>query len=247
MAEPGVHPELPRPVDPDVEPAITVRIFGEPLAEGGDDLPPGTPLAVEIVAYVALTGAVTPRALASAVWPYGVTAAERDATLSRVRGWLGNDAAGQPRLRLDDDGRLRLSDEVQLDWHMFVALTARGTEPDVLRALELARGPVAQPRLPRRYTWLARDRVTHELPAYVVDVAHRLAVSYLGHRQHDGAAAAARAALRVEPLSEMLWDDLVAAVRERDGASAAERILTEKAAATTDGTEPETPAARLTA
>ena len=246
MAEPGVTPPLPRPVDPDAVPAVTVRVFGEPLAEGGDDLPPGTPLAVEILAYMALTGAVTPRALASAVWPYGVTAAERDATLSRIRDWLGTDAAGQPRLRLDDDGRLRLSDEVQLDWHLFVALTARGTEADVLRALELVRGPLAQPRLPRRYTWLARDRVTHELPAFVIDVAHRLAVSYLGHRQYDGAAAAARAGLQVEPLSEMLWDDLVAAVRERDGASAAQYILAEKAAAT--GTpETETPATRLTA
>jgi hypothetical protein len=242
-----VQPALPRPVDPSVAPAVLVRVFGEPIAEGGDDLPPGTPLAVEILAYVALAGAVTPRALASAVWPYGVTAAERDATLSRIADWLGTDAAGQPRLRLDDDGRLRLSDEVQLDWHLFVALTARGEESDVLRALELVRGPLVQPHLPRRYTWIARERVTHELPAYVVDVAHRLAVSYLGARRYDGAVAAARAGLRVEPLTELLWDDLVAAVRERDGASAAQRILEEKATATTGTAVPQEPPARLTA
>jgi hypothetical protein len=245
-AEPGVYPELPREVDPDVTPAVLVRVFGEPLADGGDQLPPGTPLAVEILAYVALAGAVTPRALASAVWPYGVTAAERDATISRISDWLGTDAAGQARLRLDDDGRLRLSDEVQLDWHLFVALTARGSEPDVLRALELVRGPLATPHLPRRYSWLARERVTHELPAYVVDVAHRLAVSYLAHRQHDGAAAVAGAGLRVEPLSELLWDDLVAAVRERDGASAVQRILEQKAALTAEPIA-DPPAVRLTA
>jgi hypothetical protein len=202
---------------------------------------------VEILAFVALAGAVTPRALASAVWPYGVTAAERDATLSRIRDWLGTDASGAPRLRHDDDGRLRLSDEVQLDWHLFVALAARGADTDVLRALELVRGPLAQPRLPRRYTWLARDRVAHELPAYVVDVAHRLGVSYQARREYDGAAAAARAGLRVEPVSELLWDDLVAAVRERDGAAAAQRVLEEKAAATADTAAPQEPPARLTA
>jgi hypothetical protein len=230
VAEPTVVPVLPRPVDPDAEPAVLLRIFGEPAADGGPELPPGTPLAVEIVAYVALVGAVSPRALAAAVWPYGVTAAERDATLTRVGEWLGQDATGRPRLRLDDDGRLRLSDDVQLDWQLFVALTARGTDADILRALELARGPLAEPRLPRRYSWLARERVAHELPAYVVDVAHKTAATYAASREYDGAAAAARAGLRVEPLAELLWDDLEAAVRERDGAPAAARIQDEKTA-----------------
>jgi hypothetical protein len=237
-ADPGVHPALPRPVDPDVEPAVLVRIFGEPVADGGDDLPPGTPLAVEILAYVGL---------AAAVWPYGVTAAERDATISRVSDWLGTDASGQPRLRLGDDGRLRLSDEVQLDWHLFVALTARGGDSDLLRALELVRGPLVSPHLPRRYTWIARERVTHELPAYVVDIAHRLAVTYLANRQYDGAVAAARAGLHVEPQTELLWDDLVAATRERDGATAAQRVLAEKAAAVADPAAEDETTVRLTA
>jgi LysM domain len=230
VVEPTVVPALPRPVDPDAEPAVLLRIFGEPLADGGPELPPGTPLAVEIAAYVALAGAVSPRALASAVWPYGVTAAERDATLTRVGDWLGQDADGRPRLRLDDDGRLRLSEDVQLDWHLFVTLTARGGDADLLRALELARGPLAEPRLPRRYSWLARERVAHELPAYVVDLAHKAAAGYAAAREYDGAAAAARAGLRVEPLSELLWDDLAAAVRERDGGPAAARVLDEKLA-----------------
>ena len=236
--EPAVPPALPRPVDPDTPPAVLVRVFGEPEAEGGPQLLPGTPLAVEIVAHLALRGAVTPRALAAAAWPYGVTAAERDATLTRVGDWLGADAAGEPRLRLDDDGRLRLAADVQLDWHVFVALASRGADADVLRALELARGPLAAPHLPRRWTWLARERVVRELPAYVVDVAHRLAATYLGRREWDGAAAAARAGLRVEPAAEVLWDDLVAAVRERDGGPAADRVLAEKAAVLGEPADP---------
>jgi hypothetical protein len=224
-------PVPPRAVDPGREPAVLLRIFGEPAVEGTDRLVPGTPLALEIAGYLALTGGVTPRALAASVWPYGVTAAERDATLARVGEWLGTDAAGQPRLRLDEDGRLRLSDEIQLDWHLFLALAARGDESDVLRALELARGPLLDPHLPRRYTWIARDAVAHEMPEVVADVAHRAAAGYRAAGRLDGAVAAARAGLRVEPASGLLWDDLVEAVRERDGEAAAHRTLADKAAA----------------
>ena len=224
-------PALPRRVDPDGEPPVLVRIFGEPGVDGADRLLPGTPLALEIVSYLALVGAVTPRALAASIWPYGVTAAERDGTLARVREWLGEEADGRRRLRLDEDGRLRLSDDVQLDWHVFVALASRGGDDDVLRALELARGPLVEPRLPRRYTWIAREPVAHELPAYVVDVAHRASVAYLALGRADGAVAAARAGLRVVPECEQLWEDLAAAVRERDGERAAERVAEQRAEA----------------
>jgi LysM domain len=241
-------PALPRPVDPDREPAVLLRIFGEPGVDGADRLLPGTPLALEIAGFLALSGGVTPRALAASVWPYGVTVAERDATLARVGDWLGADAAGQPRLRLDEDGRLRLSEEVQLDWHLFVALAARGGDEDVLRALELARGPLVEPHLPRRYTWIARDPVSHEMPAFVVDVAHRAAGGYRTAGRLDGAIAAARAGLRVEPASGLLWDDLVDDVRERDGDAAASRVLAERAEALhAPLTDPRGIPARLTA
>jgi hypothetical protein len=241
-------PELPRPGDPDREPAVLLRIFGEPAVDGSDRLLPGTPLALEIAGFLALSGGVTPRALAASVWPYGVTVAERDATLARVGDWLGTDEYGKPRLRLDEDGRLRLSDDVQLDWHLFVALAARGDESDVLRALELARGPLVEPHLPRRYTWIARDPVAHEMPAFVADVAHRAAAGYLASGRLDGAIAAARAGLRVEPASGLLWDDLVQAIRERDGEAAANRTLADKATAINPPTtDPRGIPARLTA
>jgi DNA-binding SARP family transcriptional activator len=182
---------------------------------------------VELLSYLALAGPVTPRRLAAAVWPYGVTAAERDASLNRLRDWLGVDGAGEPRLSYVD-GKLTLSADIQLDWHMFVALARRDDEESLLRALELARGPLAEPHLPRRYSWLHRQPVARELPAYVVDVAHRLAHRYLARRAFDGAVAAARAGLRVEPLSDVLWHDLVTAVRGRDGNAAADRVLAER-------------------
>jgi hypothetical protein len=241
-------PALPRPVDPDREPAVLLRIFGEPTVDGTDRLLPGTPLALEIAGFLALSGGVTPRALAASVWPYGVTVAERDATLARVGDWLGADAGGQPRLRLDEDGRLRLSEDVALDWHLFVALAERGEESDVLRALELARGTLVEPHLPRRYTWIARDRVSHEMPEFVADVAHRAAAGYRAAGRLDGAIAAARAGLRVEPASGVLWDDLVQAIRERDGEAAANRAAADKATAINPpATDPRGILARLTA
>jgi hypothetical protein len=226
----SIEPTLPRPVDPDEPYSVLVRVFGEPGAEAGDALAPGTPLAVEILSYLALSGPVTARNLAAAVWPYGVTEAERDASLGRLAEWLGTDLAGRSRLS-NVDGQLVLSSDVRLDWHQFVAYAQRGGDADLLRALELARGPLATPHLPRRYTWLARQPVAQELPAYVVDIAHRLAQRYLARGEYDGAAAAARAALRVEPLSELLWDDLLLAVRNRDGEHAAQATAAEKAAA----------------
>jgi hypothetical protein len=225
-----ITPTVPRPVNPDEPYEVLVRIFGEPGADGGDALSPGTPLAVEILSYLALSGPVSARNLAAAVWPYGVTEAERDASIDRLTAWLGASPSRRPRLSTVD-GLLTLSADVRLDWHQFVGFASRGGDADLLRALELARGPLAQPHLPRRYTWLAREAVAHELPAFVVDTAHRLAQRYLARGEYDGAAAAARAALRVEPLSELLWDDLVVAIRNRDGERAAEQAAAEKAAA----------------
>lgn len=218
-------PRLPRAVDRHAD--VLVRIFGEPMVEG-PDLPPGTPLSVEIATYVALAGEVSPRALAADVWPYGVTRAERDAAIERAASWLGDADDGKPRLRLTDGGRLRLTDDVQLDWHLFVALTQGGDEQDALAALELAQAPLVQPRPARRYAWLARNEVAVELPAYVVDVAHRLAAGYLDSGEHDGAVAVTRAGLRVEPDASALWDQLQAAVAGRDGPGAALSVQAER-------------------
>ncbi|HVX45630.1 MAG TPA: LysM domain-containing protein [Mycobacteriales bacterium] len=225
----GVVPSLPRPIRPQ-DAAVTIRIFGEPSVEGAG-LRPGTPVSVELVTYVALVGEVSPRALAAAVWPYGVTRAERDAAIERAQDWLGTAADGLPRLRTTDGGRLRLADEVQLDWHQFIALTAEGEEHAALRALELVHGPLAEPHQARRYAWLARESVTRELPAYVIDVAHRLSAIYLDRLEYDGAAAASRAGLRVDPDSALLWDDLTTAIERRDGPFAVQALRAERDAA----------------
>jgi len=242
-AAPIAAPHIPRPVDPAAA-RVLVRIFGEPTVTA-DELPPATPLAAEIVTYLALVGEVSPRGLAAAIWPYGVTQAERDAAIDRAREWLGVAGDGAPRLRETEGGRLRLAEDVQLDWHQFVTLAGRGDDHQTLAALELVRGPLATPHQPRRYTWLVREPVSRELPAYVVDVAHRLAESYLAAGQFDGAAAASRAGLRAEPDSAVLWDDLTTAVERRDGPAAVQLVWAERSAAL--GPESLPDAARLSA
>src|SRR5262249_33491388 len=74
-------------------------------------------LATELVMYLAAhpTG-VHPNVLFGALWPRGVTPEVGDATLARVRGWLGTDQRGQANLVTDQDGRLRLGPDVGVDW-----------------------------------------------------------------------------------------------------------------------------------
>ena len=63
------------------------------------------PLATEIVAFLALhPGGVHPSVLGASVWPRGVTPDVRDATVARVREWLGSDTSGHHHLRQDAGG-----------------------------------------------------------------------------------------------------------------------------------------------
>ena len=124
-------------------------------------------LATEVATYLALqTAPVHPSVLAASVWPRGVTAEVRDATIERVREWLGQATDGSYLLRENDEGRLFLADDVAVDWHAFCTLVQRSrgvavrTEMELLRrALQLIRGPFLDGRERGRYTWLARTRL----------------------------------------------------------------------------------------
>jgi hypothetical protein len=183
-------------------------------------------LAAEVVIYLAAhASGVHLNVLTGAIWPRGVTTEVRDAALARVRDWLGYDAAGQPHLATDADGRLRLGPQVRVDWQVFRALTARAgqessrgssAERDYLeRALREVQGPLLDGRDPSRYAWLASDGLEFEASALVADVAHRLSGL---RRVGDPAAAmaAARAGLRLAGDDEMLWRDLLLAADATD-------------------------------
>ncbi|HEX5496616.1 MAG TPA: bacterial transcriptional activator domain-containing protein [Mycobacteriales bacterium] len=210
-------------VDPDAPVGVLLRILGEPAADGPGLASPGTALAVEICVFVALRGRASLDEVAAAVWPYGIAGTDRDATVHRVRDWLGRSPDGDPRLRWDGP-TLTLSGDVRLDWHLFVALARRGGG-DLRRALDLVRGPFAEPRPARRYAWLAADPARYQAGPHVVDVAHRHWRSCLDAGDLDAAVTAAEAGLRAEPVAEALWEDLAVAVRARDGDAAAADLL----------------------
>ena len=186
-------------------------------------------LAVELTTFLALQPSpVHPTVLAASVWPRGVTPEVRDATVERVREWLGDDAEGSPLLRVDDDGRLSLSPDLAVDWTAFCDLAQRSRqavareERELLRrALQLVRGELLENRPPGRYTWLPRTRLESVVADVVVDTAHRLVELCGQDGDPTGAVAAAEAGLRAAPASQLLWRDLIRAEHESGGQPAA--------------------------
>jgi hypothetical protein len=179
-------------------------------------------LATEIVAYLAANPAgVHPNVLTGAIWPRGVTAEVRDASLDRVRDWLGTDAAGQPALVTEADGRTRLGPQVRVDLNVFRTLVARAVQEAARggdaeagyleRALDEVRGPLLDGRAPGRYAWLATSGLENEVAALVADAAHRLSELRRAAGDPAGAMAAARAGLRLASDDEILWRDLLLA------------------------------------
>jgi hypothetical protein len=192
------------------------------------------PLATEIATFVALhPGGVHPSVLAASVWPRGVTADVRDATVQRVRQWLGTDSQGGHHLRSDNTGRLHLGPEVAVDWDCFCQLVRRSRtaqttrdERELLRrAMHLVRGPFLSGRAPGAYSWIARVHLERAVPDLVGQAAHRLAELSLGDDDPAGAANAARAGLRLTVGAEYLWRDLLIAEFRHGGQGAAEQVV----------------------
>lgn len=209
-------------------PPVVLQLFGPPAVHG---VAPAAAVDLEVVAHLALHGAVVPERLAAAVWPGGIRDAERAAVLARVQSWLGPDAAGRPRLRTGD-GRLELSEEVQLDWHLFLARIADG---DDAAALSLLRGAPGAGLHPRSFAWLARCPLARELAPLAADVAHRVAGGLALRGDLDGALSAVQAGLRAAPRSGALWDELAALSERRFGSGTGRRIRETRAAVTPAG------------
>ncbi|WP_405055955.1 LysM peptidoglycan-binding domain-containing protein [Kribbella sp. NBC_01505] len=192
------------------------------------------PLATEIVTFVALhPGGVHPSVLAASVWPRGVTSDVRDATVERVRQWLGTDSQGGHHLRQDVNGRLYLGPEVAVDWDCFCELVRRSRSAQTLRderellrrSLHLVRGPFLSGRPRGGYSWIARVHLERVVPDLVVDTAHRLSQLTLGDDDPAGAVSAARAGLRLASNSDLMWQDLLRAEYRYGGVAAAEKVV----------------------
>lgn len=194
-------------------------------------------LATELVAYLALhPEGVHPTVLAGALWPRGVTADVRDATIERTRSWLGTAVDGSHVLRADADGRLSLYDGVVCDWDcartLFLRSRRAGSQREEVellrRGLQLARGQAFSAVAPGRYGWVAQEDVRRTVTRVVVDAALRL-VDLLSAEDPAGAAQAAQAGLRVSPGDQRLWRALIRARYDESGVAGVQQTLTEMA------------------
>ncbi|GAA2770593.1 hypothetical protein [Nonomuraea dietziae] len=204
----------PEPLEELHPPAVEIRLLGPIEVVGPEAMEEGRmELATELLVYLAThQGGVHPVVLGGVLWPRGVQALVRDATIARVARWLGEE-----HLRTDEAGRLRLGPEVRTDWTLFRELVRRSHGDESARAvllekaLGLVRGPLLAGRPRGRYAWLAADELEYDVAAAVADAAHRLCEIRLAHGEADAAVAAVRAGLLLAADDEGLWRDLLRA------------------------------------
>lgn len=232
-------PTVLRPVEPaDLAGApVRVRVLGSPLVHAPNPLDAErVALCTELVVHLALQPeGVHPTVLGAALWPRGVTAAVRDATIERAREWLGTDRQGVPHLQTREDGKLVLGPGVVLDWDVVRTLVARSRtrhleaeeRRDLMAALRLVQGGVLARRPAGRYAWIARVRVERAARDLLVDASHRLAVICSHDDDPAGARAAAWAGLAAAPTEEILWRDVLRAAFATGGADEVRSVAAE--------------------
>ncbi|MFF3460929.1 BTAD domain-containing putative transcriptional regulator [Streptomyces sp. NPDC001984] len=205
-------------------PAVYARLVG-PYEIIGLDTPDGERSALlhEALALLLLhREGVHPRVLASALWPRGVTEDVRDALIERLRGWLGADPDGTPRLGADATGRLTLAKSVVSDLDVLRSLyheatQGKGVDSRAVRgrlltdALVLVRGPLLADRPESRYRWLTHEIIDAQLPLLVADIGLALSAFHLEKDRAEKAIEALDAALRTAPADERLWNELLRA------------------------------------
>ena len=209
---------------PDEPPAVFAAMMG-PLELSGTGVAESdkTPLFREALVFLLHhRDGVHPRVLAAALWPLGATATVAEATFARLASWLGEDPHGEPNLRTDEEGRLRLGPYVWSDWDVFQSLQSRALHDpaagsreqrdQLLRvALDLVRGPFLADREAGRYGWLAYEVAEAQVPAIVADTSLRLADSLTSAGLAEDAIEAVKAGMRGSPDDEELWRGLLRA------------------------------------
>lgn len=218
-----------------------VAVLGRVAVQGGGPLADErADLVTELVTYLALhPEGVHPTVLAGAIWPRGVTADVRDASIARAREWLGTESDGSHVLREDSDGRLSLSSEVVCDWDCarnLLLRSRRASSPreeidQLRRGLNLVRGPAFTDVPQGRYGWTAREDLPRTVVRVAVDAAARLAFLLTEQGDATGAATAATAGLQVCPGDQSLWRELLRSRHASDGVAGVQKTIDEMGAA----------------
>lgn len=168
----------------------------------------------EVLAYLALCPGRSHEAFTEAIFPGERShAGKRNKYLSQARSWLGTASDGTPYVALVPEHGYRLHQDTQVDWNLFTKLIGRRIDQaetaQLVRALRLVTGEPLGGVDPKRYEW-AQLWKTEAIQA-IADVAHEVAYRALQIGDARTAAWAAATGLAVEPVSEALWRDAMAA------------------------------------
>lgn len=196
-----------------------VRLLGPVHVAGATGKKPTAPRRMtEIVVYLALHGGHGPQAFTEAIFPTDRSTKagqKRNQYMTSARHWLGHAPHGQPYVAIVNDGGYRLDEATAVDWWLFQDLVSStgdiSTAPtkNLRAALDLVDGQPLSGTDEDRYAWADTDR--QEIIAAVADVAHELARRALDIGDARTATLAAAKGLEVEPVSEALWRDAIAA------------------------------------
>ncbi|MDQ7805595.1 LysM peptidoglycan-binding domain-containing protein [Amycolatopsis sp. A133] len=212
-----------------------VRLSGaDPRAVEGKKLNRLTELAAFLALHPGVTADEISHQLGMDTQPW--SAATRQGYISRLRTWLGRDEKGEPYVPNVDarHGGYRMSDSFTSDWRIFRDLARCGLADrdsgvsDLQQALDLVRGTPFGNVPAGRYAWSSWHQ--REMIDAIVDVAHTLADAYQKAGDLPAARRAAMRGLLAEPVSEILYRDLLR-IEYRAGNLAAVRQTADKLAA----------------
>ncbi|WP_411146385.1 BTAD domain-containing putative transcriptional regulator [Streptomyces sp. x-80] len=169
---------------------------------------------IELAAWLVLHPNLDHHAVDEAMWPGRDTARKyRNATVSRLRTWLGTDEDGTPffpPIATTSDARYALAPTVDSDWHRFQRLTATAAQSpsaqaaaQLRAALELVRGRPFSGVNSRRYAWA--EHQAQGMISAIVDAAADLAEHCLAQGDPRGALWAATKGLDAAPEMENLY------------------------------------------
>ncbi len=202
-------------LDPMSVAAVEVQLLGPVQATAPGHLDEHRrPLLTEIVIAAALhPQGLHDAVLRAAVWPRGVGDDVVDAAIGDAQAWLGETAAGVPRLRREDDGLWVLADDVRCDWHVMrsVAAGPEGSQEAarIEQVLGLVRGVAFSDGPDGRYQWLAFHAAARDSRLVGTALARRLAAISAGQNDRARAERALRSGLRLVPAAQVLWRDLL--------------------------------------
>jgi len=179
------------------------------LGATGSSPPRAAKQCLEYCAWLLEHPGTTAQAMASALI---VAEGTRRSNMSRLRGWLGSDPAGEPYLPDAYTGRILLSASVSSDWQHLQILTAAGVNrasTEGLRAaLDLVRGAPLADAAPGQWHWAEELRT--DMVSCLRDIGVELATRALDDGDIDLARWSAARALVAAP-----GDGLLMAARIR--------------------------------